>query len=58
MAGGVRFYAKVKDEIENSGSEELERKLIEKLGRDGFCQYGRRTNKTTAGRYKLGLLQW
>jgi hypothetical protein len=57
MAGGVWFYAKVKVETGNSGSEELERRLIEKFGQDGLCPHGNRTNKTAAGRYKLGMQQ-
>lgn len=54
---GVEWY-KVHEEaerLEHSVSEELERKLIEKLGSDGRCPHGNQINKSAAERRRLGL---
>ncbi len=45
------------ERLEHSVSENVERRLIEKLGRDGLCPHGNRINKSTAERHKLGLQQ-
>jgi DtxR family transcriptional regulator, iron-dependent repressor len=58
---GMEWY-KVHEEaerLEHSVSEDLERKLIAKLGRDGPCPHGNQINKSVAERRKLGLqLLW
>jgi DtxR family transcriptional regulator, Mn-dependent transcriptional regulator len=54
---GVEWY-KVHEEaerLEHSVSEDLERKLIEKLGPDGRCPHGNQINKSAAERHRLGL---
>ncbi len=54
---GVEWY-KVHQEaerLEHSVSEDLERKLIEKLGRKGPCPYGNQVNESAAERRRLGL---
>ena len=56
---GMEWY-KVHDEaerLEHSISEELEGKLIEKLGRDAPCPHGNQIDKSTTERRKLGLEQ-
>jgi DtxR family transcriptional regulator, iron-dependent repressor len=56
---GMEWY-KVHEEaerLEHSVSEDLEAKLIAKLGRDGACPHGNRINKSAAERRKLGLEQ-
>jgi DtxR family transcriptional regulator, iron-dependent repressor len=56
---GMEWY-KIHDEaerLEHSVSEDLERKLIEKLGRDGACPHGNQINKSAADRRRLGLRQ-
>jgi len=56
---GMEWY-KVHDEaerLEHSVSEDLEQKLIEKLGPDGPCPHGNQVNKSAAERRKLGLDQ-
>ncbi|HEX5411106.1 MAG TPA: metal-dependent transcriptional regulator [Terriglobia bacterium] len=56
---GMEWY-KIHDEaerLEHSVSEDLERKLIEKLGRDGVCPHGNQINKSARERRKLGLQQ-
>jgi len=56
---GMEWY-KVHDEaerLEHSISEDLEKKLIEKLGRDGACPHGNQINKSAAERRRLGLRQ-
>jgi DtxR family Mn-dependent transcriptional regulator len=56
---GMEWY-KVHEEaerLEHSVSEDLEAKLIEKLGQDGACPHGNRINKSVAERRKLGLEQ-
>lgn len=56
---GVEWY-KVHEEaerLEHSVSEDLERRLIEKLGPDGLCPHGNQINKSAAERRKLGLQQ-
>lgn len=45
------------ERLEHSVSEDLERRLIEKLGRDGLCPHGNQINKSAAERRKLGLQQ-
>jgi len=55
----VEWY-KVHEEaerLEHSVSEDLERRLIEKLGPDGLCPHGNQINKSAAERCKLGLQQ-
>jgi DtxR family transcriptional regulator, iron-dependent repressor len=58
---GIEWY-KVHDEaerLEHSISEDVERKLIERLGRDGACPHGNQINKSATERRKLGLqLLW
>jgi DtxR family Mn-dependent transcriptional regulator len=54
---GVEWY-KVHEEaerLEHSISEELERKLTEKLGPNGPCPHGNQINKSAAERRRLGL---
>jgi DtxR family Mn-dependent transcriptional regulator len=54
---GVEWY-KVHEEaerLEHSVSEDLERKLIERLGADGPCPHGNQINKSAAERRRLGL---
>jgi DtxR family Mn-dependent transcriptional regulator len=56
---GVEWY-KVHDEaerMEHSISEDVERKLVEKLGVNGACPHGNQINKSAAERRKLGLHQ-
>lgn len=56
---GMEWY-KIHDEaerLEHSVSEDLEQKLIEKLGRDGVCPHGNQINKSAAERRRLGLSQ-
>ena len=56
---GMEWY-KVHDEaekLEHSVSEDLERRLIEKLGSKGPCPHGNQINKSAAERHKLGLQQ-
>ncbi|MGA2631666.1 MAG: metal-dependent transcriptional regulator [Terriglobia bacterium] len=56
---GMEWY-KVHDEaerLEHAVSEDLERRLIKKLGRDGLCPHGNQINKSAAERRKLGLQQ-
>lgn len=56
---GMEWY-KVHGEaerLEHSVSEDLERRLIEKLGRDGLCPHGNQIDKSAAVRRKLGLQQ-
>jgi DtxR family transcriptional regulator, iron-dependent repressor len=56
---GMEWY-KVHEEaerLEHSVSEDLETKLIEKLGGDRACPHGNRINKSAAERRKLGLEQ-
>ena len=45
------------ERFEHSISEDVERRLIEKLGRDGLCPHGNQINKSAAERHKLGLRQ-
>ena len=56
---GMEWY-KIHDEaecLEHSVSEDLEKKLIEKLGRAGACPHGNQINKSVAERRKMGLRQ-
>ena len=56
---GMEWY-KIHDEaerLEHSISEDLEQKLIEKLGRDGTCPHGNQINKSVAERRRVGLRQ-
>ena len=56
---GMEWY-KIHDEaerLEHSVSEDLEKKLIEKLGRDGACPHGNQINKSADERRRLGLRQ-
>jgi DtxR family transcriptional regulator, iron-dependent repressor len=56
---GIEWY-KVHDEaerLEHSISEDVERKLIATLGRDGACPHGNQINKSATERRKLGLQQ-
>jgi DtxR family transcriptional regulator, iron-dependent repressor len=56
---GMEWY-KIHDEaerLEHSVSEDLEKKLIEKLGRDGVCPHGNQINKSARERRRLGLGQ-
>ncbi len=56
---GMEWY-KVHEEaerLEHSVSEDLEARLIEKLGPNGACPHGNRINKSAAERRKLGLEQ-
>ncbi len=56
---GMEWY-KVHDEaerLEHSVSEDLEQRLIAKLGKDGPCPHGNGINKSGAQRRKLGLRQ-
>jgi DtxR family transcriptional regulator, iron-dependent repressor len=56
---GIEWY-KVHEEaerLEHSISEDVERKLTEKLGRDGACPHGNQINKSAAERRKMGLQQ-
>ena len=58
---GMEWY-KVHDEaerLEHSISDDVERKLIEKLGTNHTCPHGNQINKSAAERHKLGLrLLW
>jgi DtxR family Mn-dependent transcriptional regulator len=54
---GMEWY-KVHEEaerLEHSISEDLERRLIERLGPNGACPHGNQINKSAAQRSKLGL---
>jgi len=54
---GMEWY-KVHDEaerLEHAVSDELERKLIQKLGEEGPCPHGNDINTSAAGRRKAGL---
>jgi DtxR family Mn-dependent transcriptional regulator len=56
---GMEWY-KVHDEaerLEHSVSEDVERRLIEKLGRGGACPHGNQIEKGATERRKLGLQQ-
>jgi DtxR family Mn-dependent transcriptional regulator len=56
---GMEWY-KVHDEaerLEHSISDDVERKLIEKLGGNGTCPHGNQIDKSAAERRKLGLQQ-
>ena len=56
---GMEWY-KVHEEaerLEHSVSEDLEQKLIEKLGPDGACPHGNQINKSAADRRRMGLRQ-
>ena len=56
---GMEWY-KVHEEaerLEHSVSDELERRLIERLGPNGPCPHGNQINKSVAERRKLGLQQ-
>jgi DtxR family transcriptional regulator, iron-dependent repressor len=56
---GLEWY-KIHEEaerLEHSVSEDLEKKLIEKLGRDGACPHGNQINKSASERRRLGLRQ-
>lgn len=56
---GLEWY-KVHEEaerLEHSISEDVERKLIDKLGVNGACPHGNQINKSAAERRKLGLRQ-
>ena len=56
---GMEWY-KVHDEaerLEHSISDDVERKLVEKLGPNGACPHGNQINKSVAERQKLGLQQ-
>jgi DtxR family Mn-dependent transcriptional regulator len=55
---GMQWY-KVHDEaerLEHAVSDELERKLIQKLGEEGPCPHGNEINAGAAGRRKAGLM--
>jgi DtxR family Mn-dependent transcriptional regulator len=58
---GMEWY-KVHEEaerLEHSVSDDLERKLIEKLGTDQPCPHGNQINKSAAERHELGFqLLW
>lgn len=58
---GLEWY-KVHDEaerLEHSISDDVERKLIEKLGTNRACPHGNQINESAAERHKLGLrLLW
>jgi len=45
------------ERLEHSSSDDVERKLVEKLGPDGPCPHGNQINKSAAERQKLGLQQ-
>ncbi|TAM80109.1 MAG: metal-dependent transcriptional regulator [Acidobacteria bacterium] len=45
------------ERLEHSVSEDLEKKLVEKLGRGGVCPHGNQINKSARERRKLGLRQ-
>ncbi len=54
---GIEWY-KVHDEAErweHSISEDVERRLVEKLGRNGACPHGNLINKSVQERRRLGL---
>ncbi|MEJ2006843.1 MAG: metal-dependent transcriptional regulator [Acidobacteriota bacterium] len=56
---GMEWY-KVHEEaerLEHSVSEDLEQKLIEKLGPDGACPHGNQINKSASDRRRMGLRQ-
>lgn len=56
---GVEWY-KVHDEaekIEHSISDDVERRLIERLGPKGACPHGNQIDKSSSERRKLGLRQ-
>lgn len=56
---GMEWY-KVHEEaeqLEHAISEDMERRLIERLGQDGACPHGNQINKSAAERRKLGLQQ-
>ncbi len=55
---GMEWY-KVHDEaerLEHAVSDDLERKLIEKLGAEGACPHGNQIDKSAAERRKLGQM--
>jgi DtxR family Mn-dependent transcriptional regulator len=55
---GMEWY-KVHDEaerLEHAVSDELERKLIQKLGEEGPCPHGNEINTSAVGRRKAGLM--
>ena len=55
---GIEWY-KVHEEaerLEHAVSEDLEKKLMEKLGSDAPCPHGNQINKSAAQRRKLGLV--
>lgn len=55
---GLEWY-KVHDEaerLEHSVSEDVEQKLIEKLGKNGACPHGNQVNKSASAQRKLGLV--
>jgi len=55
---GMEWY-KVHDEaerLEHAVSDDLERKLVEKLGAEGACPHGNQINKSAAERRKLGQM--
>jgi len=45
------------ERLEHAVSEDLERRLIKMLGRDGLCPHGNQIDKSAADRRKLGLQQ-
>jgi len=56
---GLEWY-KVHDEaerLEHAISEDVERRLTERLGADGLCPYGNQVDESAAERRKLGLRQ-
>jgi DtxR family transcriptional regulator, iron-dependent repressor len=56
---GIEWY-KVHEEaerLEHSISDDVERRLIATLGRDGVCPHGNQINKSASERRKLGLQQ-
>jgi DtxR family Mn-dependent transcriptional regulator len=56
---GMEWY-KVHDEaerLEHSISDDVERRLVERLGPGGACPHGNQINKSAAERQKLGLQQ-
>ncbi len=56
---GMEWY-KVHDEaerLEHSISEDVERRLTERLGPDGLCPYGNQIDESEAERRRLGLRQ-
>ncbi|HLY59672.1 MAG TPA: metal-dependent transcriptional regulator [Terriglobia bacterium] len=45
------------ERLEHSVSEDMERKLVERLGGDGLCPHGNQIDKSAADRRKAGLQQ-